>query len=194
LEDDLSQKNKPDKIKKKNSSKQIYVLDASAIYNGVLGQNIIGLKYIPECVLSEIRGMLRGEAIIEEALLYEDLKITSPNKNSVNKIKKYATETGDIQELSQCDLSVIAIAMDLISQEESVMILSDDYDIQNLAIHIGLSCRGIHWKGITKIHSYQWKCPACGAISDKKISDCIECGTKMVKKTLRKKIRKKGGL
>lgn len=188
----MTLKEKSDKITNRGSSKQVYVLDASAIYNGVLGQNIVGFKYIPECVLSEIRGMLRGEAIIEEALLYEDLKIISPNKSSLLKIKKHAEETGDIQELSQCDLSVIALAMDLTLQKNITVILSDDYDIQNLASHIGLLFKGIHWKGITTIHKYQWICPACGANSKQKRTHCLECGTEMVRKTIKKKIRKKG--
>ncbi len=68
-------------VTKKNRSKNsqlhsnnIYVLDASAIYNGVLTHNISGVKYIPQCVLEEVRGMMRGEALIEEALLYEELQ------------------------------------------------------------------------------------------------------------------------
>ncbi|NHJ49523.1 MAG: hypothetical protein FK733_17165 [Asgard group archaeon] len=174
----------------RNSSKQLYVLDASAIYNGILSHNLPGYKFLPECVISEIRDMIRGEALIEEALLYDDLRIVSTEVGYIKKVKQIAGETGDIQELSECDLSVIAVALGIVEQNKSVMIVSDDYDIQNLANYMKIPCRGVHWKGITSIHKYHWVCPACKTVSSEKRSYCLECGTEMKRKTLKKKLRK----
>ncbi|MHA1121639.1 MAG: hypothetical protein ACTSPC_02355, partial [Candidatus Heimdallarchaeota archaeon] len=101
----MIKKNRP-----KNSqlpSNNHYVLDASAIYNGVLTHNISGVKYIPQCVLEEVRGMMRGEALIEEALLYEELQTIVPDEVILLEIKKQARVTGDIHELSDCDLAVL---------------------------------------------------------------------------------------
>jgi len=173
------------------SNNYSYVLDASAIYNGVLTHNISGVKYVPQCVLEEVRGMMRGEALIEEALLYEELQIIVPDKVILSELKKQARETGDIHELSDCDLAVLAVARSLQMKELDAIILSDDYDIQNLANHIGLVCKGIHWKGITSIHEYSWVCPGCGNKSKTQTDNCIECGTKMKRKTHKRKIRKK---
>ncbi len=172
---------------------QVYILDASAIYNGILTHNLPGIKYVPECVVSEIQGMLRGEAIIEEALLYEDLKIITPDLQFIRKSKQQAEKTGDIQELSECDLSVIAIALSLKGQNLKTVIISDDYDIQNLANHLNLDYRGVHWKGITSKHEYLWVCPGCGFKSKKAYTECIECGTPMKKKTQKHTLSKKGG-
>jgi UPF0271 protein len=183
-----------DELKNKSNQKSSnisYVLDASAVYNGILAHNLKGLKYLPECVITEIQGMIRGEAIIEEALLYEDLKIASVEPDSLAKIKEVAQKTGDIQELSNCDLAVLSIAYTLIEQKIAVTIISDDYDIQNLAAYLNIPSRGIYWKGITSIHKYQWVCPACKAISVEKRTHCIECGTELKKRTIRKKISKK---
>jgi len=127
--------NNPKQLKNKD---KIHVLDASAIYNGILTHNLDGEKFIPECVLAEIKDLLRGEAIIEEALLYDDLKVSSPEQNFLTKIRKSANETGDIQELSDCDLAVLALALDLKAQGRSSVIITDDYDIQNLASHLRL--------------------------------------------------------
>jgi UPF0271 protein len=183
---------KTNRLKNPQSQKSfIHVLDASAIYNGVLTHNISGKKYLPQCVLDEVRGMMRGEAIIEEALLYEELQIIVPNDEILNGIKKQAKETGDIHELSDCDLAVLAVARELEMKEFAVVILSDDYDIQNLANHIGLVCKGIHWKGITSIHEYFWICPGCGNKTKTQTDGCLECGTKMIRKTHKRKIRKK---
>ena len=177
----------------KSKKKDVIVLDASAIYNGVLTHNIPGIKYIPDCVLEEVRGMLKGEAIIEEALLYKELKVLAPDSESLTEIKQKASETGDIQELSDCDLSVLAIAKKLQKQYASVLILSDDYDIQNLANYIGLLCKGIHWKGITSLHEYLWICTGCGAKSKEKMKYCLECGTELIRKTQKKKMKRKRG-
>ncbi len=176
-----------------SKKKDNIVLDASVIYNGVLTHNIPGIKYIPDCVLDEVSGMLKGEAIIEEALLYKELIVLTPDNKSLLDIKQKASETGDIQELSECDLSVLAIAKKLQMQYTSVIILSDDYDIQNLANYIGIPCKGIHWKGITSLHEYLWQCPGCGAKSKEKTKNCIECGTEMVRKTQKKKMKRKRG-
>jgi UPF0271 protein len=135
--------------------------------------------------------MMRGEAIIEEALLYDELQIIVPDNDILSEIKKQAKETGDIHELSDCDLAVLALARSLVLDAYEVVILSDDYDIQNLANHIGLLCKGIHWKGITSIHEYFWICPGCGNKSKKQVENCMECGTKMIRKTLRRKIKKR---
>ena len=167
----------------------VYVLDASAIYNGVLTHNISGEKYVPQCVLEEVKGMMRGEAIIEEALLYDELQIIVPDSKILNQIKNQARETGDIHELSECDLAVLALAKSLELEIQNIIILSDDYDIQNLANHIGLVCKGIHWKGITSVHEYTWICPGCGNKSKKQVENCIECGTKMIRRTHKKKIK-----
>ena len=172
------------------TSSKVFVLDASAIYNGILTHNLVGMKYLPDCVVDEIKGMLRGEAIIEEALLYDDVKIASPEPESINKIKDIAQKTGDIQELSDCDIAVLALGSSIYSENNQMRIISDDYDIQNLAKHIGLPYRGIQWKGITHTHEYLWICTGCGIISKDKIDTCIECGSEVKKKTQRKKIGK----
>ena len=135
--------------------------------------------------------MMRGEALIEEALLYEELQTIVPDEEILLEIEKQARVTGDIHELSDCDLAVLAVAKSLSLKELDVIILSDDYDIQNLAAHIGLVCKGIHWKGITSIHEYFWVCPGCGNKSKTQTDNCIECGTEMKRKTHKKKIRKK---
>jgi len=137
--------------------------------------------------------MLRGEAIIAETLLYRDIKIIKPEKSLIEKVKMYAQKTGDVEELSICDLSVIAVALFLTSQKKSTVILTDDYDIQNLAHYIGIPTKGIHWHGITTLHKYSWICPACGMVSKTKISTCTECGTKMQLAIKKEKIRKKKG-
>jgi len=167
-----------------------FVLDASAIYNGILSQNLPGKKYLPQCTIYEIEGMLRGEAFKEEIIRSDKVIVRDPDDFSVNVITESAKKTGDIVELSVCDIRILALALDLKNNKENPVIISDDYDIQNLAKHLGLKCRGVHWKGITKLYEYFWLCTGCGTKSKVRRDICIECGSPMKKKTLKKKINK----
>ncbi|MHA1124197.1 MAG: NOB1 family endonuclease [Candidatus Heimdallarchaeota archaeon] len=166
------------------------VLDASAIYNGVLSQSLPGKKYLPQCTIYEIEGMLRGEAFKEEITSTDNVIVLDPEPSSITTIIESAKKTGDIEELSDCDIHVLALAFDLKDKKQNPIIISDDYDIQNLAEHLGLMCRGVHWKGITKVHEYFWLCTGCGTKTKEKQNQCIECGSPMKRKTLKKKIRK----
>jgi UPF0271 protein len=179
----------------KNSEKDVhqvaYILDASAIFNGILDHNLPGIKYVPDCVLEEIQGMHRGEAFLEEIRLSDNLIITLPEEKNLSFIRKTAIQTGDIDELSNCDLTVLALAFDLLSQKKSVQLLSDDYDIQNLAEYLDIPCKGIHWKGIKWVYEYRWICQGCGFKSNKPQEQCIECGTEMIKKRYKRKRKTK---
>ena len=176
--------------KNKKQSEEIFVIDASAIYNGVLSQHLPGKKYLPQCTIYEIEGMLRGEAFKEEITRTGNVIVLDPASSSITTVIENAKSTGDIDELSDCDIEILAIALELKIEGRNPIIISDDYDIQNLARHLKLKSRGVHWKGITKLHEYFWLCTGCGAKSKEKQNQCIECGSPMKKRTLKKNIRK----
>jgi len=166
-----------------------FVIDASAIFNGILSHNLHGKKYLPQCVTYEIEGMHRGEALLEEIAAKKDVIVTIPDKTAFTEVNHQANETGDIAELSECDMSVVAVAFELQSKNNLVEIITDDYDIQNLANYMGIPYKGIYWKGITQIHVYSWVCTGCGFKSKKQTNSCFECGSTMKKKVQRKKKR-----
>ena len=175
--------------KNKTQKEKVFVLDASAIFNGILAQNLDGRKFVTECVIFEIQGMLRGEVLLEKISLSTDIIQTNPAQKSIRFIQKIASETGDIDELSSCDIEIISLAHELKKNNENVILITDDYDIQNLANSLQINFRGIYWKGIAYIHDYYWLCIGCGAKSKEKQEICIECGSEMKKKTIRRKKR-----
>ncbi|HUU79565.1 MAG TPA: hypothetical protein VMX55_14560 [candidate division Zixibacteria bacterium] len=177
--------------KENTRNEKVFVLDSSAIFNGILAQKLKEKKYIPYCVASEIQGVLRGEAILAEISLRKDIMQTSPIQKSISSVHQSALQTGDIEELSVCDIEVLALAHSLSLEGKKVEIISDDYDIQNLAFHMGIACRGIYWKGISSIYDYSWVCIGCGFKSNEALDYCSECGSPMKKKTFKRRIRKK---
>jgi rRNA maturation endonuclease Nob1 len=176
--------------KVQNNDKRVFILDASAVFNGILSRSLPGKKALPDCVLFEIQGLLRGVAVLEEIHSDPHTQSYLPTKESLEFITAEAKKTGDIQELSACDLAVLALAYDFKEKEKNAMIISDDYDIQNLAVHLSIPYRGVYWKGIKWLYAYKWVCPACGSTSKEKRTHCLECGTEM-KKVFKKKRAKK---
>lgn len=168
-----------------------YVLDASAVFNGILSTTIHGTKYLPECVLREIEGIFRGESLIAQAKQKKNVIILSPSKAAKKYVITQATKTGDIKELSDCDLEVLATAYELHQQGIATILLSDDYDIQNLASYLNIAYRGIYWKGIEWVYEYIWVCPACGAKSKEPQKDCPICGTALKRVIKKRKKAKK---
>ncbi|MFW9923853.1 MAG: NOB1 family endonuclease [Candidatus Thorarchaeota archaeon] len=171
--------------------KKAFILDASAIYNGILSQNLVGFKYVPLCVIDEIQGALRGEVLLSELSSNKNIIHSTPGKESILKIKEMAKNTGDLTELSKCDINVLALALDIQSNGYQVEIISDDYDIQNLAKTAKIPYRGIYWKGITSVYNYYWECIGCRKRSSIQIDTCIECGSEMEKKVKKKSSTRK---
>ena len=172
------------KVKHKEKA---FIIDASAIFNGILSHKLHGRKFIPQCVTIEIENMYRGEALLEEIAVKRDVIVTIPENSSIAFIKDHATKTGDMAELSECDIMVLALAYELQINSNSVEIISDDYDIQNLADHLKIPYKGIYWRGITHVHDYSWVCIGCGYKSKKQLDICFECGSPMKKVIHRKK-------
>ena len=174
---------------KSSNRKKIYVLDASAIFNGFHSRETMEIKYFPECITREIQGALRGEVLLAEISQKPDLVQAIPSKEALKHIQDQAYETGDLGELSSCDIEVLALAYSLKEEGHIVEIISDDYDIQNLASYLSIKCKGIYWKGISSRYHYYWICIGCGFKSKDSLEYCTECGSLMKKRTIKRKLK-----
>ena len=92
------------------------------------------------------------------------LKIVEPQNDSIEYVEKVAQRTGDLDVLSSIDLKILALG-----HEFEGIIISDDFSIQNAALHMKLeviSCSGNEIKG-----------SACNRISKDKKESCEVCGS-----------------
>jgi len=108
------------------------------------------------------------------------LKISHPGADSLRQVKDAAEKTGDLLRLSQTDLEVLALAMEL-----DATILTDDYSIQNLAKYMDIEYKAVGLKGIKKLVKWKLRCTGCGRIWDKEYQECPVCGSPL--KTSRSK-------
>ncbi len=159
-------------------SEPAYVLDSTAFYAGIPYQGS-GRYFTTYLVLEEVKHHNVGSSF-----LHSRVHVTEPSLDSVNRVKTTAMKTGDIGALSQTDMSLLALALDLSQNEGSVSLVSDDFAIRNVANVLSIplaqtSIKGGAWKSIA------WKiyCRGCGKeYTNPKLTVCPVCGTQLARK------------
>jgi len=136
-----------------------------------------------EMVGSSMSGV-RFDAAVESG----KLKIKTPNAMCLEKVKASATFLGDKFFLSDTDLQLLALALELKTSGFSPIIVTDDYSIQNVANQMDIEFASLATFGIRR--RWQWirYCPACHKQypATSKSRTCEVCGTELKRKPLRK--------
>lgn len=161
-------------------NEKIHVLDSTAFFAGIPFQGE-GRYYTTYHVLDEVRGRSIGAQLI-----HSRVQVTEPSKESIQKVKEASARTGDLKSLSEADISILAVTLDLVSskRDQEVVLVTDDFAVRNVGEGLGLnlsetSIRGGEWKQITWI-TY---CKGCGKeYTDPKGTVCAVCGTKLSRK------------
>ncbi|HLQ06741.1 MAG TPA: NOB1 family endonuclease [Nitrososphaerales archaeon] len=159
-------------------SEPAYVLDSTAFYAGIPYQGS-GRYYTTYLVLEEVKHHNVGSSLI-----HTRVQVTEPSPESLDKVRSTAIKTGDIGALSQTDVSLLALGLDLKNGEGGVNIVSDDFAVRNVAEVLSIplaptAMKGGEWKNIT------WKiyCRGCGkSYTNPKLTVCPVCGTKLERK------------
>jgi len=128
-----------------SESKKAYVLDTNALLLGFRGVKNL---YTTEEAIKEVKYDELQVARLEAMLTSGALKIARPTTEAMEKIKKSAGN--QLHRLSQADLTILAAAIDLTKTHEEVIIVTDDYAIQQLATKLLLSFTPLKHRGIRK--------------------------------------------
>lgn len=143
-----------------------FVLDTSAI---IYLQDFRKMEeiFIPVLVFEEIKDKISRMKL--EAM---NAKIFEPKKELIEEVRKIAKKTGDCEKLSEADIQVLALAKEL-----KAKIVSDDYNIQNVAAKMGLKFIPVIQKGIKKIFKWNKYCPFCKKVFEVEKRECPFCGS-----------------
>jgi len=116
------------------------------------------------------------------------LKLLEPNENAMKKAKKASREIGDLLSLSETDMKILALAMQLREEGYTPTIITDDYSIQNVAEKLALKYETIAIHGIKFHLKWLLYCPACHKKypPDYNFETCKNCGTKLKRKPISK--------
>jgi UPF0271 protein len=163
-------------------SEPAYVLDSTAFYAGIPYQGS-GRYYTTYLVLEEVKHHNVGASLI-----HTRVQVTEPSAESTSRVRMTASKTGDAGALSDTDVSLLALALDLSKADGSVHLVTDDFAVRNVAEILAIplsetSLKGGEWRNIT------WKlfCKGCGKqYTNPKLTECPVCGTKLARKAISK--------
>ncbi|MEM5766479.1 MAG: PIN domain-containing protein [Candidatus Aenigmatarchaeota archaeon] len=125
--------------------------------------------FIPPLVKEEVKDKL--SSIKLEAL---EARIIEPEENFVRKIKEIAKKTGDLERLSNTDIQVLALAKQI-----DAIVISDDYNIQNVAKGFGIKYLSIFSKGIRELYFWKKYCAVCKKYFKQNLKECPVCGARL---------------
>ncbi|RLE68177.1 MAG: hypothetical protein DRJ45_08345 [Thermoprotei archaeon] len=156
-----------------------YVLDTSSLLRALRDGRIYellekGFVAITSLVLHEIKSSTSKIALDS---IKDRLSIIDPTGKSIRYIQNIASKSGDIPALSDTDISVIALALELNEKEYKTVVVSEDYAIQNVCKILGLHVIGLYFGEIKEVFKRAKKCLVCGTIYDPSMNSCPSCGS-----------------
>lgn len=120
------------------------------------------------------------------------LKVRAPRKKFLDKAREFASFAGDEISLSEADLQVLGLALELKTHGYSPLIATDDYSIQNVADQMDIEFVSMATLGIRFRFHWIRYCPACYKRypANHESRKCIVCGTELKRKPLKKRLVK----
>ena len=149
----------------------MYVLDSSAFIHDfhTSGQT---------ATIPLVREELEDESVYRyDAMEGSGMHIHIPNEDTTEKVSRAAKESGDLGELSETDLRLVAAAFEL-----DATLVTDDYAMQNVAEKLGVDVEVIAREGIDQQRDWHFQCQGCGREFDDDHDRCPICGTELSRK------------
>lgn len=165
----------------------IYLLDAAALfasYQLMLPPTVRAVT-TPE-VLEEVRDGL-SKVSVELSLSAGKLAVVEVDSTLIDNAVRVADELGEVGKLSKADLSLVALMVKYSREGCEVIVVTDDYSLQNIAAYLNLYVVGVKRKVIERVVKYVMVCEACG-FKGSSGDSCPVCGGRMVRKPLRVRV------
>lgn len=172
--------------------RRILVLDTSAFVAGYDPLSISEEQYTVPAVKEELTGNSMAWVRFKTAVESGKLKLKMPENIFLEKAKLSATSVGDYFFISEADLQVLALALQLRMQGGDPIVATDDYSIQNIAEYLGIEHVSLATFGIRRLLEWVRYCPACRKKypADYRSKKCEICGTELKRKPSRKYVKK----
>jgi UPF0271 protein len=168
--------------------KRVIVLDTSAFVAGFDPFSISEEQYTVPMVKEEMTKSSMPSLRFKTAMESGKIIVETPDKTFLKMVKESATIVGDTFFLSETDLQVLALALELKTKGHNPSIVTDDYSIQNVANQIGIGFTSLATFGIRFRLKWLRYCPACRREYSPgyRSKVCEVCGTELKRKPLKK--------
>jgi endoribonuclease Nob1 len=154
-----------------------YAIDAGAFYSGVIFLSS-ALRYCTtHAVLDEVKHIKKSHGAIEALIESNTLQIVNSDRKSIQKVVAAARETGDYVKLSEADISIIALALQL-----EIVLVTNDYAVANVATILKIPVKSAAGKGIRQTRRWIAYCSACGRAFGPNAKECRLCGNRLRRK------------
>jgi len=165
------------------------VLDASALISGFQPQLVDQKCYTVPEIIEEIKDG-QAKLVAELCLGERSVNLLQPSEETVNEVRSFSESTGEIGLLSEPDIKLISLALEFKRKGRVPVIVTDDYDIQNVAARLGIEYSPLAERGIKEVFEWRNVCVGCGRdFPPETTGKCNVCGSR-----LRKKVTKKTSL
>jgi len=164
----------------------VYVVADASVF--IWGKRPEGQIFTVPAVEAELKD-IRTKSL----LAIFEAHVCSPTSQARKAARRAAEETGDIRSLSAADLEVLALAIQYHENGPGrvsdgipggardpneacrVVLATDDYALQNVALHLGLKIEPIGQPRIKRRLKHVCRCRGCGASFEGEA--CPDCGT-----------------
>ena len=158
---------------------KVNVIDAAIFIQGVDVEGVTSPKVVEEVKDPESRLFLEG------LISAGKVRVLSPSRESIEAVKDAARRTGELNELSEADVEILALAYEL-----GGVLLTDDYNLQNIARTLGVEFKTLK-RGIKRVIRWNYVCIGCGKRFEEEPPGgvCPDCGSpvRLIPKRRRKK-------
>lgn len=149
----------------------MFILDASAFINEYHTTE-------PIATVPMVREELQDESAYRyDAMEGSGMHIQIPEDGTVERVRRAASQSGDVDVLSVTDIRLIAAALEL-----GGVLVTDDYAIQNVAERLDIDVELIAQEGIDEQRDWRFQCQGCGREFEEQKERCPICGSDLARK------------
>ena len=151
------------------------VLDSSAFYAGIpfsSSEPSVTTSY----VYNEIKHIKKDHDAVQILIETRRLKISDPEHKFIITVNNAAKKSGDFPNLSQEDVSIIALSLQLNAE-----LITDDFAVSNVAKNLSIKVIPVMTSGIKNVVIWKYYCPGCKT-NFSKVTECPRCGNRLKRK------------
>ena len=154
------------------------MLDSSAFYAGIpFSSN--EPSYITSLVYNEIEHIKKDHDAIRILIETKRLTVNEPEDRFVTTAIDAAKKSGDFSNLSDEDISTIALSLQLGAE-----LVTDDFAVSNVAKNLNIKVIPVMTSGIKNVITWKYYCPGC-KVNFSKVTKCPRCGNKLKRKAMK---------
>ena len=154
------------------------VLDSTAFYAGIpFSSN--EPSYITSLVYNEIDHIKKDHDAVQILIETKRLTINEPEEKFVTTSIDAAKKSGDFSNLSDEDISTIALSLQLGAE-----LVTDDFAVSNVAKNLNIKVIPVMTSGIKNVIIWKYYCPGCKT-NFSKVTECPRCGNRLKRKPMK---------